>query len=138
MIKGKRYNFVLGEIGDELVEEYKILLLQECEKLNNPNMHGYKIARGEKELTDDMVFQTAICYAKEYLKMKKLIGEIKKQNLSVNEIFDLKEELERKENMYCADCSQEQFLKCGKMEEKEIRPCDVFSNKMIMGKDKDV
>lgn len=62
------YNFVLGEINDELVEEYKELLLKYGEQLSNPNMIGYKIARSELELTDDILFQSAICFAKEYLK----------------------------------------------------------------------
>lgn len=62
------YEFELGEINDELVEEYKELLLQYSNQLNDPNMIGSKIARGERELTDDIVFQSAICFAKEYLK----------------------------------------------------------------------
>lgn len=63
-----RYEFGLGAIDDELVEEYKTLLVKYGKKLNNPNMIGYKIAKGERELTDYIVFQSAICFAKEYLK----------------------------------------------------------------------
>ena len=71
MIEGKKYCFVLGKINDELVEEYKELLLKYCKQLNDPNMIGSKIARGEKELTDDIVFQSAICFATEYLNRKR-------------------------------------------------------------------
>ncbi|MCR5691096.1 MAG: hypothetical protein K6G62_02650 [Eubacterium sp.] len=67
-IKGKKYCFVLGTIDDELVEEYKEVVLKYCEQVTDTNAIGYKIARGERELTDDIVFQTAICFAKEYLK----------------------------------------------------------------------
>lgn len=63
-----RYEFELGEIDDELVEEYKTLLLKYCETFDNPNTIGYEVAKGERELTDYLVFQSAICYAKEYLK----------------------------------------------------------------------
>ena len=62
------YEFELGEINDELVEEYKELLYKYAEKLKDPNMIGSRIAKGELELTDDIVFQSAICFAKEYLK----------------------------------------------------------------------
>ena len=62
------YNFELREIDDELVEEYKKLLLKYCKQINDPNAIGSKVARGELELTDYLVFQSAICYAKEYLK----------------------------------------------------------------------
>lgn len=63
----KKYEFELGEIDDELVEEYKELLYKYCEKIKNPDAIGYKIARGELELTDEIVFQSAICYAKEQI-----------------------------------------------------------------------
>lgn len=63
----KNYEFELGEINDELVEEYKVLALQYCKQLNNTDMIGSKIARGEMELTDDLVFLSAIFFAKEYL-----------------------------------------------------------------------
>lgn len=63
-----RYDFELGEVNDELVEEYKELLYKHCASIKNPNLIGYKIARGELELTDEIVFQTAICFAKEHLK----------------------------------------------------------------------
>lgn len=65
---GRYYEFELGEINDELVDEYKALLMRYAETFTNPNLVGYKIAKGEQELTDDIVFQTAICYAQEYLK----------------------------------------------------------------------
>ena len=68
MIEGKKYCFVLGKINDELVEEYKELLVNYGERLSDANMNGNKIARGELELTDDILFQSAICFAKEYLK----------------------------------------------------------------------
>lgn len=63
-----RYKFELGEINDGLVEEYKTLVIKYCEKLDNPNTIGYEITKGERELTNDLVFQSAICYATEYLK----------------------------------------------------------------------
>lgn len=65
------YHFELGEINDTLVENYKELLLKYCKQLNDPNVIGSKIARGEKELTDDIVFQSAICFATEYLNRKR-------------------------------------------------------------------
>ena len=68
MISGKEYNFVLGEINDELVDEYKELLIAYSMKIKNTNLIGYKVANGELELTDELVFQTAICFAKDYLK----------------------------------------------------------------------
>ena len=63
-----KYEFELGEINDELVEEYKELLCKYCENIENPNAIGYKIARGEAELTDEIVFQSAICFATEHLR----------------------------------------------------------------------
>ena len=64
-----KYEFELGEIDDELVDEYKEWLMKYCEKIiKNPNAIGYKIARGKSELTDEIVYQSAICFAKEYLK----------------------------------------------------------------------
>lgn len=68
MIEGKKYCFVLGKINDEFVEEYKELLVKYGERLSDANIIGNKIARGELELTDDILFQSAICFAKEYLK----------------------------------------------------------------------
>lgn len=65
--EGKEYCFVLGEINDGLVEEYKELFVKYGERLSDTNMIGSKIARGELELTDDIVFQSAICFAKRYL-----------------------------------------------------------------------
>ena len=43
------------------------MLFKYCEKLDNPNTIGYEIAKGERKMTDDLVFQSAICFAKEYL-----------------------------------------------------------------------
>jgi len=63
-----KYEFELGEINDELVEEYKELLYKYSERIENPNAIGYKIARGEFELTDEILFQSAVCFAKEHLK----------------------------------------------------------------------
>lgn len=71
MARGKEYKFILGEINDEIVEEYKVLLLEYAKSLKNPNMIGYKITHGDLKLTDDILFQTAICFAKEYLLEKK-------------------------------------------------------------------
>lgn len=68
MIEGKKYCFVLGKINDEIVEEYKELLIKYGARLSDENTIGSKIARGELDLTDDILFQSAICFAKEYLK----------------------------------------------------------------------
>ena len=66
-MNGKEYRFTLGVVNDELVNEYKVLLLKYSERLSDSKMIGSKVARGELELTDDIIFQSAICFAKERL-----------------------------------------------------------------------
>lgn len=68
-IKGKKYEFILGEIDDELVEEYRATLLNYCNVANfDKSQIGHKVATGEMEINDELLFQSAICFAKEYLK----------------------------------------------------------------------
>lgn len=74
-IKGKKYEFTLGEINDELVEEYRETLLKYCKVTDfEKDKIGYKVASGEMEINDELLFQSAICFAKEYLKSKMYWG----------------------------------------------------------------
>lgn len=68
-IKGKKYEFVLGVINDELVEEYRENLLRYCQKRDfEKDKIGYKVASGEREIDDELLFQSAICFAIKYIK----------------------------------------------------------------------
>ena len=74
-IKGKEYCFKLGEIDDEIVEDCREYLKKYCQILVEDeeigkNTIGYAIGIGKKEISDEILFQEAICYYKSYLKEK--------------------------------------------------------------------
>ena len=88
MIEGKWYNFQLGTIDDELVEECRTLLEEHCRILVEDeeiekNTMGYSIGTGEREIDDELLFQSAIVHYKEYL--RKQIEERNKHIIAVKE-----------------------------------------------------
>ena len=87
-INGKKYEFVLGKIIDELVEECRTLLKEHCKILVEDDETGkntvvYSIGLGEKEIDDELLFQSAICHYKDFLIMQ--IKERNKHIILVNE-----------------------------------------------------
>lgn len=72
---GKEYFFKMGEIADEMVEECRALVKEYYKNLVeddeiNKNTIGYQIGIGEKDISDELLFETAISCYKENIKNK--------------------------------------------------------------------
>ena len=89
--EGKNYCFKVGKITDEMIEECRALLKEYCKNLVdddeiNTNTIGYTIGTGAREISDALLFESAIANYKEFL--RKQIQERNKHIILVNEEKD--------------------------------------------------
>lgn len=89
--KGKEYRFKLGVIDDEMVEECRGFLKEYCKNMVEyeeigKNTIGYSIGIGEKEIDDELLFQSAIAHYKEYL--RKQLDERNSHTIYASEIHE--------------------------------------------------
>jgi hypothetical protein len=65
----RHYSFELG-LNDNYYDEYKKLLFRKLQTMTDEKTVGYSIAHGKAELTDDIIFEEALCNGIEYLKQE--------------------------------------------------------------------
>jgi hypothetical protein len=65
----RHYSFELG-LHDNYYDEYKKLLFRKLQTMTDEKTVGYSIAHGKAELTDDIIFEEALCNGIEYLKQE--------------------------------------------------------------------
>lgn len=65
----KKFEFELSP-SNEYYEQYKKLLFRKLQTMTDEKTVGYSIAHGKAELTDDIIFEEALCNGIEYLKQE--------------------------------------------------------------------